>query len=171
MTSVSINGFSRNSLTMPKRLGYQKHHLIPVQLLKKQTFIKLFEIAQQAGFDPRDFRSNGIYLPAKEKLAVVSGRPLHRGPHPKYNALVEDRLGMIEASIQNKQTALDAEGIAFRLRYLQRGLRRTLLKRPRAITLNKRDPMSRNIDFRSLDNDVDNIWSILVRYEKQDFIN
>ncbi len=171
MTSVTINGFSKNSLTMPKRSGYQKHHLIPVQLLKKQTFIKLFEIAQQAGFDSRDFRSNGIYLPAKESLAVASGRPLHRGPHPQYNALVEDRIGLIEASIEKKQSALDAETIAFRLRNLQRGLRRILLKKPRTITLNKRDPMSRTIDFRSLDNDVGNIWSTLVRYQKQDFIN
>lgn len=171
MTSVSISGFSKNSLAIPKKSGFQKHHLIPVQLLKMNAFVKLFERAEQAGFDARDFKSNGIYLPAHEKLAIESGRPLHRGPHPQYNTLVGQRLGMIEASLYKKHDVPDAASIAFRLSYLQRGLRRTLLKKPRAITLNKRDPMSRNIDFRSLDNDVDNIWSTLVRYEKQNSIN
>ncbi len=171
MTSVSISGFSKNSLAIPKKSGFQKHHLIPVQLLKMNAFVKLFERAEQAGFDARDFKSNGIYLPAYEKLAIESGRLLHRGPHPQYNALVGQRLGMIEASLYKKHDVPDAASIAFRLSYLQRGLRRTLLKKPRTITLNKRDPMSRNIDFRSLDNDVDNIWSTLVHYEKQNSIN
>ena len=165
MTSESINGFSRNSLSIPRRLGFQKHHLIPVQLLKKSTFLRMFEIAQQAGFDSRDFKSNGIYLPAKERLAIETGRPLHRGPHPQYNALVCERLGLIEASIQNKNSVTDANNIAFRLSYLQKALRRSLLKKPRCITLNKRDPMSRITDFTSLDNNVDLIWSSLVRYE------
>lgn len=166
MTSVSISGFYKNSLTIPKKSGFQKHHLIPVQLLKERAFLRMFEMAEQAGFDARDFKSNGIYLPAREKLAIESGRPLHRGPHPKYNALVGQRLGMIEASLYKMHNISDAASIAFQLSYLQQGLRRTLLKRPRAITLNKRDPMSRTIDFRSLDNDVDTIWSKLVRYEK-----
>ncbi len=165
MTSQSISGFSKNSLSIAKRSGFQKHHLIPVQLLKKRAFLRMFEIAQQAGFDSRDFKSNGIYLPAKERLVIECGRPLHRGPHPKYNALVCERLGLIEASIHKKNSTLDANNIAFRLSYLQRGLRRSLLQRPRSMTLNKRDPMSRAINFNSLDHDVDNIWSKLVRYE------
>lgn len=170
MTSASLNGFYVKTIAKPIKSGYQKHHLIPVQLLKKQVFGKLFDIARQAGFDSRDFESNGIYLPAKENLAIESGRPLHRGPHPKYNALVGERLGLIEASIKKELSALDADNIAFRLYYLQRGLRRTLLKKPRSMTLNKRDPMSKNVDFTHLDNDIDYIWSKLLCYEKKIFV-
>jgi len=47
------------------------------------------------GFD--DFRRNGLLLPATEAASVRTGRPLHRGPHRRYNEVVIARVGRIEA--------------------------------------------------------------------------
>jgi len=49
----------------------------------------------RGGFDFDDFEKNGVLLPATEQVAFETGQPLHRGPHPRYNQLVIDRLFLI----------------------------------------------------------------------------
>ncbi len=145
--------------------GFQKHHLIPVQIFRKPAFGKLFEYAKIGGFDPRDFRTNGVYLPASERLAAQCERPLHRGPHPRYNELVATRLFKLENSIRQSCGKIgyksNPRDIALRLYKVQKTLRGTLLSNPCPIILNKRDPMSRHINFTYLDDDVDRLWSAI----------
>lgn len=165
MTSVSISGFYARSLTRPQNKGFQKHHLIPVQIFRSPNFARLFQIANSGGFDPRDFRTNGVYLPALEKIAASCGRPLHRGPHPRYNELVASRIAMIEKSIGrrsgNGPRDYTPTCTASRLYEVQRALRQTLLSKPSPIVLNRRDPMSRKVDFNHLDDDVDRLWGAI----------
>ena len=47
------------------------------------------------GFD--DFRANGLLLPSTDEASLRTGMPLHRGPHHRYNQLVIERVGRIEA--------------------------------------------------------------------------
>ena len=51
---------------------------------------------ERVGFD--DFRANGLLLPATDDATLRTGMPLHRGPHRRYNELVIERVGRIEAS-------------------------------------------------------------------------
>jgi len=167
MTSYHPSDFYNNSLTSCNKSGFQKHHLIPVQIYRRASFSKLFSRARKAGFDLRDFKTNGIYLPAKEKLAIESGRPLHRGPHPQYNDMVSDQLCLIEKSLHSQK--LDQkynEKLMQSILLMQKSLRELLLRKPCSITLNKRDPMSRDVDFSHLDADIDFLWSNLGKNDK-----
>lgn len=155
--SQYITNFYSNIVSPYHRYGFQKHHIIPVQVSRKSCFAKLLKAAQQGGYDPRDFESNGICLPAKERLAIESGRPLHRGPHPQYNDMVSERLYNIEASLRS--APYDCIEVAYRISTMQKALRRMLLNNPSKIKLNKRDPMSKHIDFRQLEADVERLWS------------
>ena len=89
------------SVNEPGQPGYraalQRHHLLPRQLLFDKRLRQLFEAVgpDQIGFD--DFRYNGLLLPALEQAAMVLGLPLHRGPHKRYNQVVAERVGQIEA--------------------------------------------------------------------------
>lgn len=165
MTSDSISAFHTRSLTRPQYKDFQKHHLIPVQIFRNPNFARLFEIVRVGGFDPRDFQTNGVYLPATERMAIQCGWPLHRGPHPRYNELVASRLAMLEKSIMRRRDKDQVDhyhdSIASRLYYIQKALRKTLLSKPSPIILNRRDPMSRNIDFKHLDDDVDRLWGAI----------
>jgi len=138
-------------------VGFQRHHLIPVQIYMKPCFSDVFKKARKGGFDQRDFVSNGIYLPSKESLALKSGRPLHRGPHPRYNDMVASRLEQIVQS--EKQISTDCRALAVRIFNMQKALRKMLLRSPSTLLLNNRDPMSRTVDFTHLDATVDQLWN------------
>ncbi|WP_325053190.1 AHH domain-containing protein [Erythrobacter insulae] len=77
--------------------GMQRHHLLPRQLLSHGCLGNMFaSIGRVAvGFD--DFRVNGLLLPSTEAATIRTGMPLHRGPHRRYNELVLQRVGAIEA--------------------------------------------------------------------------
>ena len=152
----SVSFYSR-SFTRERIYGFQKHHLIPAQIFQSPSFAKLFSKAQKCGVDLRDFRTNGIYLPGTEKLAVKSQRPLHRGPHPHYNQMVAERLCAIERS--NKHYENEASYLGLRISNTQRALHKMLSNKPCKIILNKRDPLSRSVDFTHLEADVDRLWA------------
>jgi hypothetical protein len=133
--------------------GLQRHHLLPRQLLTRRPFAALFGAigGERLAFD--DFRRNGMLLPADHGAALRLGLPLHRGPHRDYNALVEARVGQIEAGwAAARPRAPDRatrEAIG-RLSVLQGALRRRLLDPRRHFTLNRRDPFA-GADFRELE--------------------
>jgi len=140
----------------------QRHHLLPLQLLSQRCFGHMFDRigAKTVGFD--DFRANGLLLPASEKSAINTGRPLHRGPHRIYNAMVIERVGCIEAGWsrqQPKDTEAALEQALMRLALLQRALRRRLLDPGgEPFPLNRRDPLRIQVDFSELDAMADALW-------------
>ncbi len=155
------------SVNRPGKPGYsagmQRHHLLPRQLLRDRTLVRLFEAVGRdlVGFD--DFRVNGLLLPSLEQAAMVLGLPLHRGPHRRYNEVVAERLGQIEAGWQKARAACSdqaARDVLMRMRLLQRALRRSLLRPdwPRQ-RLNSRDPVGNGVDFTELDARAGSIWS------------
>lgn len=140
----------------------QRHHLLPLQLLSKRCFGPMFDKigTRSVGFD--DFRANGLLLPASEQAAIDAGRPLHRGPHGIYNAMVIERVGSIEAGWSGhrlKDTEAALEQSLMRLELLQRALRRRLLDPVRKpFPLNRRDPLRTQVDYSELDAMADTLW-------------
>jgi hypothetical protein len=141
----------------------QRHHLLPRQLLLDSKLTRLFDVIgrDRMGFD--DFRVNGLLLPSLEQAALVLGLPLHRGPHRRYNEVVAERMGQIEAgwhaaAAHCPDTA--ARDVLMRMRLLQRALRRSLLRPdwPRQ-RLNSRDPVGSGVDFSELDAMAESIWA------------
>lgn len=139
--------------------GLQRHHLLPRQLLQRACFARMIgRVGTRAvGFD--DFRRNGLLLPANEAAALSTGLPLHCGPHRHYNELVSERIGQIEARWHRCGVEADREALE-RLALLQRALRRRLLsdRRP-AVSLSRRDPVWRDVDFSYLDAMADQLWA------------
>ncbi|MDG2004573.1 MAG: AHH domain-containing protein [Novosphingobium sp.] len=141
---------------------HQRHHLLPLQLLSKRCFGSMFEEIGlgSVGFD--DFRSNGLLLPASEKAALGTGRPLHRGPHGIYNEMVIERVGGIEAGWSDQRqsdTEAALEQALMRLELLQKALRRRLLDPAREpFPLNRKDPLRTRVDFSELDAMADTLW-------------
>jgi hypothetical protein len=147
---------------------FHRHHLIPSEVIRRTAFLPFFLSLQCCGFDPNDFVTNGVLLPCTANAAVEHRLPLHRGPHRNYNALVAERIATLirnhcpAPSLPARQTdALAA------VRLLQRGLRRGLVQQPSFIRLNRRDPMSRDVDFRELDSEVEWLWIAIDQH--QDF--
>ena len=142
--------------------GFQRHHLLPRQLLQKRCFGALIdEIGRERiGFD--DFRANGLLLPASDAAAVRIGLPLHRGPHRDYNAMVIERVGQVEerwSAVRRRAPEVALAEAVERLRLLQRALRRRLLDPPRKhFALNRHDPLGKGTDFAELDAMVDALW-------------
>ena len=155
-TAVNRNGFPGFDP------GLQRHHLLPCALLSRACFSQMLEAIgrERLGFD--DFRRNGLLLPASDAAAMRMGLPLHRGPHPFYNALVMERVGQVEAGwamrrrLQPEAAITEAQ---MRLGLLQRALHRRLLDTVRKrLTLNRRDPLARGIDFTELDAMAEALW-------------
>ncbi len=147
-------GFRQND----SKADYQRHHLIPVSVSSNRNFCEYFDgVRRYTGFDLRDFSSNGIFLPCTENTALASGRPLHRGPHPQYNGIVEQRVAKIFRS--KAVEILDISKQHRLLRKLQRSLHRGLSSNSRGFILNRRDPLARKIDFRCIDDDLERLWS------------
>jgi hypothetical protein len=142
--------------------GLQRHHLLPLQLLGARCFGGMFGSLGREGTKFDDFRSNGLLLPASDAAVLRMGLPLHRGPHRRYNALVIERVGQVEAvwSIQRLRRPDAARGEALmRLALLQRALRRRLLdSRRRRFPLHRRDPLGIDADFTELDALADALW-------------
>lgn len=141
----------------------QRHHLLPFQLISVPALARFVASADRTriGFD--DFRRNGLLLPATDKAALLLGLPLHRGPHPSYNAMVMDRIGRIEARwsrarLRSCESALDEA--LFRITLLQGALRRRLLSPQRkGLALNRHDPGLRIPAFADLDAMADLLWA------------
>lgn len=142
--------------------GMQKHHLLPLQLLSEDCFAPMFDAigSKRSLFD--DFRANGLLLPATEGAAISVGMPLHRGPHPNYNALVIARVGRIEEGWSATRHADPLGALRetrIRLRLLQSALRRRLLDERRRLVLNSKDPLGTGFDFTELDAMAEQLWA------------
>ena len=140
----------------------QRHHLLPRQLLSTRCFSALFEHVgcTPVGFD--DFRANGLLLPATEAATRRTGMPLHRGPHRRYNELVMERVGQIEARwVEARRTDPEAARTEalMRLRLLQIAMRRRLLDERRRMILNRKDPLGTGFDFAELDAMAEVLWA------------
>jgi len=140
----------------------QRHHILPRQLLSARCFSALFQHIdrRRVGFD--DFRSNGLLLPSTEEATYRTGMPLHRGPHRRYNELVIERVGRIEAQwIKASKTNPEAarNEALMRLRLVQIALRRRLLDERKRMVLNKKDPLGTGFDFTELDAMAESLWA------------
>ena len=119
--------------------GYQRHHLIPVNIMRSPAFAKLFGLIAQAGFNPHCFLNNGFLLPATEDKSSQTGLPLHRGPHRVYGALIAECLNMIRLAVLTRKIAANPVSILTHISDLQGQIRRSL--GPNAwIRLNQHDP-------------------------------
>lgn len=142
--------------------GLQRHHLLPKQLLSDPCFGTMIKVLgkKSIGFD--DFRANGILLPANEAATKRTGMPLHRGPYKRYNEIVIERVGRIEAkwSVARAKDAEAAERQALkRLKRLQSALRWRLLRRRKGMVLNRKDPLGTGFDFTELDAMAEELWA------------
>ncbi len=141
--------------------GFQRHHLLPRQLLSKRCFGPMFTQVGRTSFGFDDFRYNGLLLPANEATTLRTGMLLHRGPHRRYNELVIERVGRIEAHW--REAVLDSPEAALsdtlmRLRLLQNAIRRRLLQERRRFVLNRKDPLGTGFDFNELDAMAESLW-------------
>jgi hypothetical protein len=147
----------------PAETGYQRHHLIPVALLQRPQMAAMFAQLHGEGFALHRFELNGLLLPAKERLALVSGHALHRGPHQAYSDVVAARVEQIHAhhALQAaREPAAAGRVAAARLRLLQTVLRQSLTDRHgMAFWLNRRDPMRLFADRPYLDDAIDRLFS------------
>lgn len=142
--------------------AFQRHHLLPRQLLSRRCFGPMFAALgrAQVGFD--DFRVNGLLLPASEEATVRTGMPLHRGPHRRYNEVVIARVGRIEATWSTARSHHPELALAealMRLQLLQNALRRQLLAERRRMLLNRKDPLGTGFDFTDLDAMAEALWA------------
>ncbi|WP_423142675.1 AHH domain-containing protein [Parablastomonas sp. CN1-191] len=140
--------------------GLQRHHLLPRQLLSRRAFARLFRALGPLRLGFEDFRRNGLLLPADDAAAIRMGLPLHRGPHRDYNALVEARMGQIEAGWARARLRDPAGAIGHalgRMTLLQRALRGRLLDRKRRLLLSRRDPFA-DADFGELEAMAALLW-------------
>ena len=154
--------------------GWQRHHLLPRQLLSCQSLDRFFSELVPKGLGFENFGANGVLLPATERLALRHGLPLHRGPHRLYNELVLERVAAIEmswsqsrnkrrkpvgtASDRSNRQRADAEALE-RMALLQRALKRRLLGGSgHPLLLNRKDPIGSNVDFSHLDAMAEHLW-------------
>ncbi|RDC59835.1 hypothetical protein HME9302_01031 [Alteripontixanthobacter maritimus] len=141
----------------------QRHHLVPLQVMRHIHFKDLFEKLQITRCKFDDFRLNGLLLPAQESAARRTGLPMHRGPHRHYNEMVMQRVGQIDSGFQRTRRRfpnIAGDSALMRLQLLARALRRRLSEQGRSpITLNSYDPIGAAQDFTNLDSLADNLWT------------
>jgi hypothetical protein len=102
------------------RPNRQRHHLLPVALFRRKQFRQFFMDLMAVGFEFDDFPTNGVLLPTTEAETLRCGLPLHRGPHPRYNALILMRAENIRAAYARSRRRLwDRLDCLYRLRLLQ----------------------------------------------------
>lgn len=135
------------------RAGYQRHHLIPVEVVRQPALASIIAPLKNIGFNPQDFSTNGVWLPASEKVALETGLPMHRGPHPHYNEFVSDQVAFL---YRNLAVTSGAGLIALKLRinHLQSNLYRALLRTDTDMWLNRRDPREDLGTFATFDDDL-----------------
>lgn len=135
--------------------GFQRHHLIPLEIMRRRQFADLFAVLEGDGLRLARFPDNGLHLPAHEAVAAALGHALHRGPHPAYTDVVAARLEAIRRSARLDQPA-DHWAAIDRVRTLQHALRRALTDRHgQHLWLNRRDPMRIFADRAYLDCAID----------------
>jgi hypothetical protein len=148
----------------PPCAGFQRHHLIPIALLRRSQMAAMFDHLQREGFALQHFARNGLMLPACEPAALRLGHALHRGPHHGYSDVVAARVERIRVHF-----ALQAPGdpgaarrtAVMRLRLLQDVMRRALTDRHCAgFWLNRRDPMRLFADRPYLDDAIDRLFGV-----------
>lgn len=146
----------------PPWAGFQRHHLIPIALLRRPQMASMFAELQREGFALQHFERNGLMLPSCEPVALRLGHALHRGPHHGYSDVMAARVDRIRGHF-----ALQAVGdirtarrtAVMRLRLLQDVMRRALTDRHRAgFWLNRRDPMRLFADRPYLDDAIDRLF-------------
>jgi hypothetical protein len=129
---------------------FQHHHLIPQSIAAKPQIGPFLRGLHLAGFHVEDRRFNLLPLASDEATAVRLGIALHRGPHPRYTAVVLARVERIRALHHRERR--DGHYAAQRLRRLQRALAAVLAgSGPRLLQLNRRDPMRLFADYSALD--------------------
>ncbi|MEH6758328.1 MAG: AHH domain-containing protein [Parasphingorhabdus sp.] len=139
---------------------YQRHHLIPMQAASIPNIRGPLDQMICGGFDFDNFEKNGVLLPSDEQVAYKTGQPLHRGPHPRYNELVIERLLLI-IKICNQIENIIQRKAFFHLRI---GLLQTVLRPALAgpalpvLRLNNRDPGLASSAFAELDSCVDALY-------------
>lgn len=140
--------------------SYQRHHLIPRQATSETELQSVFLVLKSDGFDLEDFEQNGILLPCCEKEALRTGRPLHRGSHPRYNEIVIERLFLIlKMGDCFDELADRLNFIRFRLKSLQVGLNAGLAKgKFRKLYLSARDPLRSNARFDLMDSRIEQMY-------------
>lgn len=142
------------------RPRYQRHHLIPLQAGSISDIYEPLNNMGRGGFDFDDFEKNGVLLPSDEQIAFQTRQPLHRGPHPRYNELVIERLFLI-IRLSNQIDNIVERNVFFRLRIeiLQSALRRALVGPALPVLcLNKKDPGLSSSAFAELDSCVDALY-------------
>jgi A nuclease family of the HNH/ENDO VII superfamily with conserved AHH len=152
--------FSRvNKLGSPGyRSGWQRHHILPRALANRPQFRRLFENALAAGLDLDDFETNGLLLPCCDEAARDSGRPLHCGPHPRYDDLVCAWVEMIRRE-HHEGLVQPSTPSGSQLRHLQMGIRKWLTGDGGSVphSLGCRDPFADHAHNAALDDVVD-VW-------------
>ena len=135
------------------RKGYQRHHLIPVEVVCQSAFASFTAPLKNIGFDPQDFATNGVWLPSLEEVAIATGLPMHRGPHPHYNEFVSDQVAFLYRNLP----CASHEGVAMlksRLNHLQDNLWRALSRADTHMWLSRRDPREDLDIFAGFDDDL-----------------
>ena len=138
----------------------QRHHLLPVALFRRKQFRQFFIDLMAVGFEFDDFPTNGVLLPTTEAETLRCGLPLHRGPHPRYNALILMRAETIRAVYAwSRRRLWDRLDCLYRLRLLQNAVRRALSGSPAfPVSLHQRDPMRARLDFGTIDEMIERAW-------------
>jgi A nuclease family of the HNH/ENDO VII superfamily with conserved AHH len=147
-TDMSLGNFAGN-----QQPGYQRHHLIPVNIVQSYAFAKLFSFIAPAGFKPHCFLNNGHLLPATEVESVKTGLPLHRGPHRQYDDLIAECLNMIWLAALAGHIPATPVSLMTQISDLQ-GLLRRILGPSASIKLNQHDPRGVQSHLSSLDHDL-----------------
>src|SRR3546814_12360594 len=62
--------------------GYQRHHLIPIGLLRRPQMAALFDALSGEGFALHRFDLNGLVLPPCARTAIDCGHDMPRVPPP-----------------------------------------------------------------------------------------
>lgn len=133
-----------------RQAGYQRHHIIPVNIIRSHAFAKLFASVASAGFNPHCFLNNGFWLPATETESALTGLPLHRGPHRQYDGLIAECLNAIWLAVLSGYIPANPVSIMTHVSDLQGRVRRSLGPSAR-IKLNQHDPRRVESHFCSLD--------------------
>lgn len=132
--------------------GFQRHHLIPVNLIMRPAFGSLFMSVASVGFDPQDFLTNGVWLPATELMAEATSLPLHRGPHRLYDQLVAD--GLNEILVDLISGRIDSSVVAYRRISELQGMFRRALHHDASLMLNRNDPRRAGCPLFKVDYDI-----------------
>lgn len=142
---------------------YQRHHLVPIAILRRPQMAAMFEHLDAEGFALQHWTRNGLMLPACERAALWSGHALHRGPHRGYSDVVTARVETIRAhfAAQAPRDIRAARRTAvMRLHVLQDAARRALTDRHGiGFWLNRRDPMRLFVDRPYLDDAIDRLFA------------